>query len=712
MRYYGLSVACILATQCFAAAHGATLDEQALSFSYGDEETISIATGMKQPLTKAPAVATVVTAEDIRAMGALDIDDVLETVAGVHVARDVISYKPVYVFRGISSSYNPQVLMLVNGIPITNLYAGDRGNAWGGMPVEAIARIEVIRGPGSALYGADAFAGVINIVTKAGPEIHDGEAGVRAGSFDTYGGWLLRSGTGRGVEWAFMVEAHDTQGARETIEHDLQSDLDAAFGSSASLAPGPVDLQRRMLEMRADLSLDRWRLRAGWQRRDNIGTGAGVLQSLDHHGRFASSRVNADLTYDHPRVSENWDVTAQLSVFTASQEIDRSLHLLPPGTVLPVNADGDIDFVAPTRLVTFTDGLIGNPELFERHYRALVSGVYSGIKRHQIRAGAGFNLHDLHKAKERKNFGPAAISPEDTSKDDTLADVSGTPLAVISEGMRRNRYVFVQDEWALTPDWELTAGVRYDEYSDFGETVNPRAALVWAARHDLTTKLLYGRAFRAPSFAEMHNRNNPVGLGNPDLKPERIETIELAFDYRPTFDSRVAFNLFSYDWTDMAIYVPDPGATTYTAQNAGRQKGHGLELETHWKATSTLRFVGNYAYQRSTDARTDEDAGNTPHHQIYVRAQWQFAPDWQLTPQIKWVIDRDRPSGASRPAIDDYSTVDVKLRRSNVRGHWEFALIARNLLDVERSEPNLSAPALADLPLPGRALFAEARYEF
>jgi outer membrane receptor for ferrienterochelin and colicin len=139
-------------------------DEEALLQIYGDEEMISIATGGRRPIAKAPAVATVITAEDIKAIGATDLDEVLETVPGLHVARNFFGYNPIYTFRGIYSDFNAQALVLINGIPITNLFVGDRSQIWGGMPVEAIARIEVIRGPGSALYGADAFAGVINII--------------------------------------------------------------------------------------------------------------------------------------------------------------------------------------------------------------------------------------------------------------------------------------------------------------------------------------------------------------------------------------------------------------------------------------------------------------------------------------------------------------------------------------------------------------------
>jgi len=139
---------------------------------YGDEDFISIATGISQPIAKAPAVASVITALDIKRLGATDIDQVLETVPGLHIARSTI-YNPLYNFRGIHSDFNPQVLMLINGVPLSNLFHGDRNLVWGGMPVESISRIEVIRGPGSALYGADAFAGVINIVTKGYGELEE-----------------------------------------------------------------------------------------------------------------------------------------------------------------------------------------------------------------------------------------------------------------------------------------------------------------------------------------------------------------------------------------------------------------------------------------------------------------------------------------------------------------------------------------------------------
>src|SRR6185295_7734134 len=103
-----------------------------------------------------------------------------------------IAYVPQFLVRGIGGGLtNPQVLMLRNGLPMTQAYNGDRGNPWGGLPLENVARIEVIRGPGSALYGANAFAGVINIITKTAAQIDGTQAGGRAGSFRTRDAWLL-----------------------------------------------------------------------------------------------------------------------------------------------------------------------------------------------------------------------------------------------------------------------------------------------------------------------------------------------------------------------------------------------------------------------------------------------------------------------------------------------------------------------------------------
>ncbi|MGH8580235.1 MAG: TonB-dependent receptor plug domain-containing protein [Gammaproteobacteria bacterium] len=693
----------------------AVSDEEALLQVYGDEELITIATGKKQPVSKAPAVTTVITADDIKAIGATDLDEVLETVPGLHVARGAIGYTPIYTIRGIFSEFNPQVLVLINDIPITNLFLGNRNNIWGGMSVEAIQRIEIIRGPGSAVYGADAFAGVINIITKAALDIDGTELGGRRGSFDTWDGWLLHGGTYKGFEVAAMLEYHDTDGQRENIDADAQTLFDNILGTNASLAPGTVNLQRENIDARLDIHRANWRLRAGLQRRRDWGTGAGGAQALDPDGRFNSDRWNVDLTYHNPSLAEQWDVEGQISYFDTSQEVDSNEALFPRGTVLPIGPDGNIRRGGIPTL--FPNGFIGNPEVFERHARFNISAFYTGFDRHLLRMGTGFNYANIWKVKESKNFG---IDPSTQTRIEPpgsrLVETTDTPFVFLNEGDRENFYFFLQDSWRFANDWELTGGLRYDYFSDFGGTVNPRFALAWQTRQNLTSKLLYGEAFRAPSFAETSNINNPVALGNPDLEPEKIRTAELAFDYLPTEDFRLSANVYRYWWSDIIRFVPDPGATSVTAQNTGEQTGYGLEIEADWHVTPYFSLLGNYAFQISEDDTSNEDAGNAPHHQVYVRADWEFLPNWRFNPQVNWIVDRDRVAGDNRPEIDDYSAVDVTLRRIGIDNHWDVVFAVRNLFDSDVREPSLAGiPAASipdDLPQAGRSFYGEVRFRF
>lgn len=687
-RCFTAAVLCVVAS----VGHGQSTDEeQELALSYGDKSIVTIATGTRQPLSRAPAVATVITAEDIRAIGATDLDQVLETVPGVHVAVSSIGYNPIYVIRGIYTNVNAQVLLLINGIPINNVFAGDRSQVWGGMPVQDISRIEVIRGPGSALYGADAFAGVINIITKTASDINGTEFGLRGGSFDTQQGWILHGGHLGPFDAAFSLEIGTTEGQRRTVAADAQTGLDALFGTHASLAPEPVNTQRDNIDARFDLAYGSWRFRAGYQGRRNIGTGVGTAQALDPVGHGDSDRINADLTYSDPNFSQDWDVSAQLGYFDVSTRAD--LVLFPPGAIGGA----------------FPDGVIGNPDVYERHARLGLNAFYTGIAKHKIRLGTGYNFDDLYKVRETKNFfqNPAGIPIPLGS----VVDVSAT-APFVRPTDRNVLYAFAQDEWSFKPDWALTAGLRYDHYSDVGQTVNPRLALVWDTAYDLTTKLLYGRAFRAPSFQELYNINNPVALGNPDLKPETIETLELAFAYQPTSKVSTGLNLFRYEIRDFLRFTQDStSATSFTAHNAGTQKGYGLELEAAWEVASNLRLSGNYAFQRSTDDTTGQDAGNAPHHQIYARVDWRFLPHWTWNTQAKWITERKRVAGDPRPDLPGYTTVDMTLRREKLgNSKWDMAMSVRNLFDADAREPSPSPGLIPnDLPLAGRSFYVELR---
>lgn len=659
--------------------------EEELAQAYGDTSTISISTGSSLPITKAPSVASVITAKDIQAMGAIDIDQALRSVPGLHVSMSNVAMNPIYGFRGIHTQNNPQMLMLVNGIPITNVFWNDRSQIWGGMPLENVARIEVIRGPGSALYGADAFSGVINVITKTAAQVRGTEYGLRAGSFNTKDAWIQHGGELGELDAAFYLRVGDTDGSQGIVQQDAQTVWDGVFGTTASLAPGPINTQRKAIDARADLSLDAWRFRAAYQQRD-VGIGGGLAGAIDPNGRGHSARTYLDLSYEQANWAPNWDVSAVLGFYDNKEKPSNQFY-----TLFPAGAFNG----------AFPSGMLGGPGHSERHTHGSISSVYSGFEQHRVRIGAGFRVEDMYETSELKNFN-AAFAPLPG-----LVQAAGDPALVFLLPHKRNlAYAFAQDEWSFARDWTLTAGVRHDQYSDFGNTTNPRLALVWDAAYNVTVKAMHGTAFRAPSFSEQYSINNPVCIGSPNIKPETIATDELAIAWQATGDLEARLNFFHYRMRN----IIRPVGTNY--QNSGDQTGRGLELEATWAPTHDLRLNGNYSLQHSTDSATGKDAGMAPHRRLFGRADWQFASFWQLGATVNHVAGRMREPGDARALVPDYTLVDLTLRRKKVTGDWELSAMVVNLFDRKAWEPTFqSVGTPSDLPLPRRAIYLEVQHK-
>lgn len=640
---------------------------------------LTIATGKQQSQLEAPAITTVITAADIEAIGAMDLDEILASVPGLHVSRTASFNNPIYVVRGLYSTDNPEILLLVNGVPIKQLHAGNRGNMWGGMPVNSIARIEIIRGPGSAVHGADAFAGVINIITKTRAEISGTEVGARIGSFNSKEAWLLHGNNYHGLDVAAMLELNYTDGHNAIIEQDLQSYFDQFIPEPISLAPDEINNQRKNLDARFDIDYKRWNMQLDYQRRNRIGTGVGIAESLDPHGAYQTDRYGSNISYHNPQVSRYWDLMGSLYVNEHRVKSDPEVNLFP-GQILRTKKN-------------------------ERHAGINFIGFYSGFNKHLIRIGTGMSYGELHHVTHQQNFG---IDPHtNTEVDGWFVDYTGTEYAFVPQGNRLNIHWFIQDEWQLHPQWTLTAGLRFDNYSDFRETWNPRLALVWQATEEFSAKLLYGEAFRAPSFAELHNVVE-------ELRPEKIRSYELSLIYKMQHNLRTTANLYRFKLDDNINYTALQPDTT--AVNIGQLTGHGLELEIFWRAARNLAFLGNYAQQRVGDEH-DYRLANAPREQTYVRADWQFIRHWYLNAQLNIIGKREREVFDPRAALGGYSSVDLTLRRKGVAKYWDVAFSVRNLLNADRREPSLvRADGIIgiphDLPLAKRSVFLETRYRF
>ena len=685
------TVLAALGTQSHAAP-GAT-DEDDLAQAYGTRPLITIATGAPQSLRRAPAVATVITAGDIEAMGAVDLDDVLETVPGLHVGRSANRYQPLYVMRGIYSIFTPQMLVLQDGLPTAVLLQGNRLMTALLNPVQHIARIEVLRGPGSALHGADAYSGVINIVTKNSAEMAGTRAGLRRASFETTQAWLQHGGTVGAADVAAWLSLTDTAGYRRLVEADAQTRNDAAFGTRVSLAPGPLDTGGRAIDGGLALGLGAWQFRVTLRQLKDLGTGAGIASALDPVGRAATDRAVATLSWSEPRFSEHWALSAHLSRMHYAQRIPGPLQLLPPGTRFPTGS--------------FPDGMLGSPETWERQTRLGAVASYRGFARQLWRIGLGHEDLDMYRTREFKNFrfAPNGLPvPAGPFVDHTGMDPFLLPHR------RRLSYAYLQDEWQFANDWTLTAGVRHDRYSDVGGTTNPRLALVWNASRELTAKLLHGTAFRPPNYSESYSINNPVASGNPKLLPERIRSSELGLAWHPANTLELGLNLFRFRMRDVIRTVPNalPGSGA-TYQNIGRQDGRGFEAEATWEPGPRLRMMAHHAHQRSIDLGTGLSAPNAPRQQSYLRSEWRFARGWLAHAALNHVADTRRAPGDARPPVKDATTLDLGLRSTPHRGGCDLSLLVQNAGNADVREPSL-APGLVrnDLPMAPRSVSLQA----
>lgn len=659
---------------------------------------VSVASGKAEPINTAPAVTSVITAQDIEAMGATNLDEVLNSLPGVRVVRSRTFDGSTYIIRGVAPTglqLSNEVLFMVNGVPYRRLINGSYSGVRKGIPLQAVQRIEVIRGPGSALYGADALAGVVNIITKTAEDIDGLEIGGRAGSFDTYHAGLLYGNDKLPAKTAFSLTYNTTDGHDALIATDFQTGFDRLFGTHASYAPGQYNNAYQLLGSHLDLAYQQWHVHLNYLGLRDAGTGGGISGALDPEGRIEWDNWRLDVDWTSPRIAEHWQFRSRLNL--EYNDIDyNSIYILPPGALggrLP-------------------KGNLFNLTAEDHVIRLALEGDYTGFTQHVLRVGAGYVYADIIKTTNR-GIGPGVDgngNPIDPNG--PLVETTDTPFESTPETLRNNWYVFVQDNWQFAKDWQVTLGVRYDHYDDFGSTTNPRVALVWQATPTFTSKLLYGSAFRAPAHNEMHIKNNLTLIGNPDLQPEQIDTWELAFNWQARENLNFAFNFYRYRLTDRVIQVPvAPSSPVLQVRNQATWKGRGFEFETHWKASKRANLLFNYSYAKTTE-QDGADVGRYPQHQAYLRYDQQLYPNWFLNTQINWIASRQRQPSDTRPVVDDYHTLDLSLRYKDVHhSGWNIALGVRNMLDEEVIEPtDDSLPN--DLPQAERHYFLDVRYKF
>jgi outer membrane receptor for ferrienterochelin and colicin len=430
-----------------------------------------------QDIEEAPSSVTIIDGREIRAFGYPTLAEALRGVRGVYLSNDR-AYSSAGI-RGVGepNDYNNRVLLLADGQPLNeNLLNSSYIGSEGRVDLHDIARIEVVRGPGSLLYGAGAFSGVINMVTR--PRDEPTQAFFGAGVYDSTAlhgraGFYYNIGPNKGV-WASL------SGARSD-GFDLSVPLIDPPGNAG--VSGVEAFRSYTANGRA------WwgPLTAQWLihgRDQSVPVGAYSTRFGDPDTRLHDLRMTGEIRYE-PRLSETVELMtrahASRFVFSADYAADPFAVEDFRGTWFGAEARLAITPRPSLRVTVGGEGQY-HPEasLFGRTETAGVSSTY-------VDAGEPYGL------------GAAYL----------LADISPQP-------------------WI-----SFSGGVRVDVYTTFGPIAVPRVAAIWKPVDGGVLKFIGGRAFRAPSVYEL--QYNDGGLSQvkaSNLGPESVYSGELEYSHR------------------------------------------------------------------------------------------------------------------------------------------------------------------------------------
>nr|WP_159655025.1 TonB-dependent receptor [Methylicorpusculum oleiharenae] len=641
----------------------------------------SIASGRPLPQSLSPSVTSVMTAKDIERIGARRLTDVLEYLPGVHVsnARNGVN---VIGFRGVYSETNAQVLILINGVPVRNTLFGGKPYEWN-LPVKNISHIEVIRGPGSMLYGGDATTGVINIILKTGKELKGGDAGGFFGNQDTYEGWAEYGDESGDIEYSLAIQGGSTNGYEGRVNQDAQTVLDNQFGTNVSNAPGFTNNGRGDIDARLDVAYkDMIRLRAGYQGFRHVETGIGAAYALDDTGGTNNDIYNLDLSLNN-EITDT--VTNKTTFYFLGQNPSTVTNLLPAGTfggLLPSGARNSVSgFQGTTGLTTQIN--------------------YVGIKKHTITGGTGL-IYNWNDGTNKINY---IITPTFVQQI-PLTEVSAfgrDPLLASKE--RTNYYALIQDEWNFSTDWYLTTGFRYDYYSDVSPGYSPRIALVWNVDLNLTTKLLYSRAFRPPSFLE---KNLPLTPGTT-IKAETVNTVEFQIEKKWSSDLLTSANVYWFKQDNLITSTHSSSVTPVGFRNSDPIDGIGFETEAKYALNSAADFAVSYSYH---GLPSTPYTGLMPEHMVKGLIHWDITDNWAIGTQLNWIGERKRPSDDPRSNLSDYFTAGLTLS-TKIAKPIEFTFRINNIFNATLKEPTLN-PILfsGDESILGRTVLGQVKATF
>jgi outer membrane receptor for ferrienterochelin and colicins len=619
----------------------------------------------EQILAEAPSSVTIVTSDEIKKSGYRTLTEILNSVRGFYTTDDrAYSYIGL---RGFNrpGDYGGRILVMVDGHRLNDaIYDSAFNGTEFLLDVDLIDRVEVIRGPGSSLYGNNAFFGVINVITRRGSDLNGGEASGSYASYDTYTGRLSYGKRFQnGLEFALSGSYFDSVGHESLfyqefsrINNGYAIDLDGSRTASgfASVSYGEISLEGGVV-----------------QRKKSLPTAAYGTVFNQGPNDVLDERAFADLKFQH-EFSHAFELSTRLYYD----------HYHYEGTA----PYAQYDLVDPRYpgLLTFNRDVSIQESLGTE-----LQLTKTLCEKHRLTAGVEYR-HDFKLDLDNFDIDP----PVNYVHANLDADTVG---------------VYAQDEYTILHNLLLNAGVRYDYFSSFGDTINPRAALIYSPWTNSTFKVLYGQAFRAPNAYELYYQA-PGYMANPELKPETIHSTELVYEQVIIPQLRLTTSLFYNQIDDLISFGTDSTGTNSIFGNldGAVSRGGELELDANWGKGWQAR--ASYTYADAYDSGTGRRLSNSPEH---VGKFMLTAPVWRqkIFATVELLALSDRETVHNNTA-NGYWLVNLTLFSREIVKGLDLSASVYNLLDERYGDPVSSDFPQDTIEQNGRTFRVKLTYHF
>ncbi len=653
-----------------------------------EENYVNIATKNPIEMSKAPSIVTVITAEEIENIGAKTLPDIIRTVPGFDIIKDGDFGEIKIQARGVAS-IGSKIKLLIDGHSLNMPYDGAFEFFFDDLPLKNVKKIEIIRGPGSALYGANAFLAIINVVTKDASDIDGVKVATGFGTYDTQEYSVSFGKTFRDIDITGFADFYNTNGLSETIKEDQMA------RQPFSITPGDTDDSRNKLDFYLKSTYKNINFIGKYMNKDTEPfVGSSFILTEDGENKF--NFVMGEVNY-------KFDVGERLSVkprvYYDQYDMDFLVEQFPDGFVMSSDLDGDGD------IEEFPNGKIAQGLATNRRLGAEIQMDYDISENNTFTLGFDYKWERQDNVTHHANFNPI-----NNASLGSIQDV----VDWIGEAYRQIWAIYIQDMWNISDNIDLTIGIRHDHYSDFEGTTNPRIGLVWDFMDDFTLKLLYGQAFRAPSLKELYLISNPTLLGNPDLQPETIRTYEVGLGHK--FNKRIVANVnyfFNVIRDEIVMVFSNAPTVAGVFENMGGSNIQGIEFETkadlsdYW--SDAYIFV-NYTYQ---DAESKGDPlPDVPKHKGNIGINAGITKYLNANLHTFISDDRVRAEKDTRSDSPGYAITNLTLIAKDFFKDMKVKASLFNLFDKKYDDPAPANTISTDLPRQGRTFFIEVEYKF